>query len=225
MPLQSDHKALIFIASVAVLGAGVRVLRAAGRDEAPAVQPALERQAQAADSSARAGRGGKGRGRRASTRPTTDSTRRATARDSAAKSSLATMADGPGHIRGKLDLDVASAPQLDSLPGVSAAMAKRIVADRLQHGPFLNRDGLRRVSGVGPAFLARIDSLVTFSGTYRFPEPVDTVIPRPATKRGKASTRPAALRRGAPQPAPWRHATADTFPWSRESMASRRRAT
>ena len=36
----------------------------------------------------------------------------------------------------------------------------------MKHGPFLNLDGLRRVSGVGPSLAKHLDSLVTFSGAY-----------------------------------------------------------
>jgi hypothetical protein len=93
--------------------------------------------------------------------------------------------DRPGWIAGKLDLDVATAVQLDSLPGVSSLMAKRIVADRMLHGPFLDRNGLRRVAGAGPRFVAAIDSLITFSGTYAWPSPSDSTIPR--RKASKAS--------------------------------------
>ena len=77
------------------------------------------------------------------------------------------LLDRPGYVAGKLDLDVATAAQIDSLPGVTPTMAKRIVADRMRRGPFLNANGLRRVSGVGDMFLLRIDTLVTFSGTMK----------------------------------------------------------
>jgi len=88
------------------------------------------------------------------------------------------LLDHPGYVGGKLDLDVATAAQIDSLPGVGPTMAKRIVMDRMKRGPFVTRDGFRRVPGVGPAVLAKIDSLVVFSGTVRFPTDADTVIPR-----------------------------------------------
>src|SRR5437660_10867839 len=73
MSLHSDQKALMFIGVVAVLGTGVRALRAASNDETPTAQPALARQTQAADSAAAAQRNaksvkgaqsGRGRGRR-----------------------------------------------------------------------------------------------------------------------------------------------------------------
>ena len=65
-------------------------------------------------------------------------------------------------------------------------MARRIILDRMAHGPFVTRDGLRRVSGVGQFFLTRIDSLVTFSGTVRMPSPADTAAPRSRKPRTRA---------------------------------------
>ncbi|HEY4217103.1 MAG TPA: helix-hairpin-helix domain-containing protein [Gemmatimonadaceae bacterium] len=190
MSLQSDHKALIFFASVAVLGAGVRVVRASARESAGASQPALEQQVQAADSSAHAGRG---RGKQAKAKRT-----KGNAADSAGQQPAsgkqthrdANSPNRPGWIGGKLDLDVATAAQLDSLPGVTPMMAKRIVADRMKRGPFLNRVGLQRVPGTGPRFLAAIDSLITFSGTLAWPSPSDSVIPPAKAARKRKSSPP-----------------------------------
>ena len=189
MTLRSDQKALLFLGAVAVLGAGVRVVRASGREDIGA-QPALERQAQAADSAAKAGRAqGRGqRGKRASgaktetarsrsSRASRDTSHAREGASSARARSVSGPLDHPGYVAGKLDLDVATAAQIDSLPGVSPAMAKRIVVDRMTRGPFVTRDGFRRVRGTGPVFMSRIDSLVTYSGTVRFPIASDTVIP------------------------------------------------
>jgi competence protein ComEA len=199
MSLRSDHKALIFIGVVAVLGAGGRVLRAANNDASSRAQPALDVQARAADSAASAhrdGRGGKasagrqGRGRSGraagdTTRRSVRDTTRRTARDSTGKAKGSGPLDRVGYIGGKLDLDVATASQINALPGVTPAMAKRIVADRMMRGPFLGRDGLRRVPGAGPLFLRQIDSLIVFSGTFVAPAVGDTVIPRTKPKRAK----------------------------------------
>jgi competence protein ComEA len=197
MGMRSDHKALLFLGVVAVLGAGVRVVRAANGRAATGVQPALDQQSRAADSAARAGRGervdrakGQGRGSGAkqnaagrSPRPSRDSINGV---DTPARVRAAGgLLDHPGYIGGKLDLDVATAAQIDSLPGVTPAMAKRIVLDRMKRGPFVTRDGLRRVAGVGPVFVAKIDSFVIFSGTVRFPTDADTVIPRAGRPRGR----------------------------------------
>jgi len=201
MGMRSDHKALLFLGVVAVLGAGVRVVRAANGRAATGVQPALEQQSQAADSAARAGRGRGGRvdqanGKRRGTKAKRDSAGRRSpsaardsirARESAERARAAGgLLDHPGYIGGKLDLDVASAAQIDSLSGVTPAMAKRIVLDRMKRGPFVTRDGFRRVAGVGPVFLSKIDSLVVFSGTVRFPTDADTVIPRARRPRKRA---------------------------------------
>jgi competence protein ComEA len=202
MTLRSDQKALLFLGAVAVLGAGVRVVRASGRDDVGA-QPALERQAQAADSAAKAGRApvrqGQGRGQRGkrasgaktetarsrSSRASRDTSHAREGASSARARSVSGPLDHPGYVAGKLDLDVATAAQIDSLPGISLAMAKRIVVDRMTRGPFVTRDGFRRVRGTGPVFMSRIDSLVTYSGTVRFPVASDTIIP-PA-RRSKRS--------------------------------------
>ena len=176
MSMRSDHKALIFVGAIAVLGAGVRVARAVGDPAKEQAQPALERQMQAADSAKRAAAGkrqpkkprGAAQGRIAGIAP--------------AGSGVAN--DGRAHVGGKLDLDVATAAQLDSLPGISPSLAKRIVVDRMQRGPFTNLGRLSRVKGVTARLLQQIDTLVVFSGTIVPPNPNDSVVPR--TKRGGA---------------------------------------
>lgn len=178
MSLRPDHKALVFLGAVAVLGAGVRLSRAASRSAAsPSTQPALDRQMASADSAASAGRSGirsrpsSRRGGRRSAGPkrkwSSDSTLWPPDSEQGKPSrKKAEPQTGPGYINGKLDLDVATAAQIDSLPGVPPTIAKRIAADRMRRGPFVSLDGLRRVSGVGPAMAKHLDSLVTFSGVY-----------------------------------------------------------
>ena len=182
MTMRSDHKALVFIGAIAVLGAGVRVVRASTA-AAPTTQPALERQMQAADSSARAVHTPRQQGRKAAVRSAADTTKRKLAPDTSKRRFGSGPLDRPGYIAGKLDLDVATAAQIDSLPGVPPSMAKRIVIDRMIRGPFLSRDGLRRVFGVGPSFIQSIDSLITFSGTIVQPNASDTIIVRRAAVR------------------------------------------
>ena len=190
MPYHSDHKVLLFLAAVAVLGTGVRVARAArgNGDHGPSAQPALEHQRSVTAQSAQRA---SGRGRATphmKLAADSDSTRRPPG-DSARKRNRSAaphgVLDRPGYIAGKLDLDIATAAQLDSLPGVTPALARRIVADRLERGPFLTLAGLRRVPGVGAAFVRKLDTLVTFSGTVKFPEPADTVIPPRKKKKPK----------------------------------------
>jgi len=57
---------------------------------------------------------------------------------------------------GRIDINGASAVQLDELPGVGPAIAARIIAWRTSRGPFQSVADLQRVRGIGPATLARI---------------------------------------------------------------------
>lgn len=67
----------------------------------------------------------------------------------------------PDVANGPIDLNTASAAQLDSLPGIGPATAAAIVDDRERHGPFASVDDLQRVPGIGPAKLAAVVDLVT----------------------------------------------------------------
>jgi len=215
MSLQPDQKALIFIGAIAVLGASVRIVRAATSGNTVAAQPALDHQMAAADSArtqqqgrGRGGEKGRGRGRgRAQGIPTDQ------------------HEPGRHEPKPKLDVDVATAAQLDSLPGVTPTIAKRIVADRMTRGPFLNKDGLRRVSGVGPGLIQQLDTLVRFSGTMVPSSPADSVIAPRRKARRKSSTPPVAQRRLEPRRAPSLRAVADSCSRARGSLASRQRVT
>ncbi len=62
---------------------------------------------------------------------------------------------------GPVDLNRATATELDVLPGVGPATAAAIVDERERNGPFAGVDDLERVPGIGPAKLAAIRDLVT----------------------------------------------------------------
>lgn len=66
-----------------------------------------------------------------------------------------------------IDLDVADARQIERLPGVGPALARRIVADREANGPFGALAALDEVPGIGPAMLAGIQPHARFSGPPR----------------------------------------------------------
>jgi competence protein ComEA len=59
-----------------------------------------------------------------------------------------------------LDLNTASADQLDALPGVGPATAQKIIDYRQAHGPFRSIDELEAVPGIGPSKLAHLKGLV-----------------------------------------------------------------
>lgn len=62
---------------------------------------------------------------------------------------------------GPIDVNRATAAELDGLPGVGPATSTAIVTERQRNGPFLSVDDLERVPGIGPAKLASIRDLVT----------------------------------------------------------------
>lgn len=71
--------------------------------------------------------------------------------DAAAGGSGATPDEGT-----PLDLNAATAEQLEELPGVGPVLSERIVEWRTEHGRFSNVDELLEVSGIGDKMLAEI---------------------------------------------------------------------
>ncbi len=144
MPTTAERHALAFLAAVAVLGGGVRVVQARAFDRvidqavaaqgAPAPAATLERQLAAVEQARTA--------RKAAARP----------------------AGPPAE---PIDVDVATAEELVALPRVGPALAARIVADRDSLGPFGSLDALQRVKGIGPALARGLAPHVTFSSGFR----------------------------------------------------------
>jgi len=71
---------------------------------------------------------------------------------------------GAGVPRKPVDLDRATEREIEVLPWVGPALARRIVASRDSFGSFGSIEALGRVKGVGPATRKRLAALVTFSG-------------------------------------------------------------
>jgi competence ComEA-like helix-hairpin-helix protein len=64
----------------------------------------------------------------------------------------------------RLDLNAASAADLEMLPGIGPSLALRVVQDRLGQGAFSSVEGLLRVRGIGPATLAKLRPLLYVDG-------------------------------------------------------------
>ena len=115
---------------------------------------ALGRQQAAVDSARRAA----GRGRPSGRPPGRKATRIDTS----------THASPGGILKAEpVDVNSATVTELERLPRVGPALARRMVAWREAHGPFQGPDDLRHVRGIGPATVRQLSDLVTFSSSRR----------------------------------------------------------
>ena len=74
---------------------------------------------------------------------------------------------------GRVDLNAASAEELEGLPGIGPSLAGAIVAYREANGPFAGVDDLDAVPGIGPKTLENIRPLVTaLPGEAPLPAPL-----------------------------------------------------
>lgn len=186
MATSAERHALLFLLSLALVGGGVRAISARRfeRDVAEGLRVggagdsasnSILAQLAAVDSArgarsprptgSRAARASRGRppgaGRSAVTAP-------------AAASRSRTRVERPTLSRGEqrppvgpVDVNSATAEQLETLPRIGPSLARRIIAYREQHGPFASVEDLRHVRGIGVTTAALVAPLVTFSGGYR----------------------------------------------------------
>ena len=173
MPTAAERKALAFLAGVALLGGGARVWMQHRLSESQFVQhgsaiaaESVEGQLSAIDS-AKASRPGK---KRAPKSGGASSPRALPSRSTRSS---------PDERLDIIDVDRATAVQLEQLPRVGPAMADRIVANRDSLGAFGSLDALGEVRGIGPAMLELLSPLVTFSGRPR------ATVAKSRTRRGR----------------------------------------
>jgi len=62
---------------------------------------------------------------------------------------------------GRLNINTATASELELLPGIGPALAESILAYREAEGPFTSIEQLVNVRGIGPSKLAEIEDLIT----------------------------------------------------------------
>ena len=70
-------------------------------------------------------------------------------------------AELPADSDGLLDINSATAEELETLPGIGDVLARRIVDYRTEYGPFAEVNGLLEVSGIGDQKLEAIEFLIT----------------------------------------------------------------
>lgn len=62
----------------------------------------------------------------------------------------------------KININTASSSELVTLKGITPTIAKEIVRQRELYGPFVNKQELLKVKGIGKAKLAKIEELITW---------------------------------------------------------------
>ncbi|MGJ8637654.1 MAG: ComEA family DNA-binding protein [Phycisphaerales bacterium] len=78
-----------------------------------------------------------------------------------ASTELASQPQTPARLL--IDLNTATTNELQLLPSIGPNLARRIVNDRDEQGPYESLSDLDRVRGIGPKTIAKLDDWVTLS--------------------------------------------------------------
>lgn len=62
---------------------------------------------------------------------------------------------------GKVNINTATAEELDTLPGIGPALAQRIIEYRQTNGPFQSIEEIKNVSGIGDKLFEKLKDLIT----------------------------------------------------------------
>jgi len=79
----------------------------------------------------------------------------------AGTTSTPTTSAGGTTVAGKVNINSATAEQLDTLPGIGPAYAARIIQYRESNGAFGSIEEIKEVSGIGDATFGKIKDLIT----------------------------------------------------------------
>lgn len=196
-----ERQALWFLLVLTLLGTGVRVFRSRDdRGSVAADSGGLAAQLAAVDSAIEgSGHRKKVRKRHVGGGGQIVEGSAAGSLDISAIPRISSTPAGPGRLNavaipvvGRLDLDLASQAEIETLPWVGPSLAERIFRNREACGAFGSLEGLQRVPGVGSGIAERLSERVTFSGSPRPPStvPSECKPPRSTTRGGTRNPRP-----------------------------------
>ena len=71
------------------------------------------------------------------------------------------VSGGSGQSGGLIDINTASAAELEALPGIGPSTAQKIIAYREANGPFAAIEDIQNVPGIGPATFEGLKDRIT----------------------------------------------------------------
>jgi len=77
------------------------------------------------------------------------------------KGTVAGASTSSDEVSGQININTASASELDSLPGIGTTYAQRIIDYREQNGGFSSIEDIQNVKGIGPATFAKMKDQIT----------------------------------------------------------------